>query len=293
MLSAGHYVAPPPGTILPSVEEFAKDSSYFQDFATIESTEDMVSALDNFLHNRGPSFGPDYAPKNRSSTGGHHHGGNVTPSMTRTVDLKVFQRGSRHGPSTTTMTPAIQEEDDDDASDGGDNVEDHDDDHAEYDDDDDEFEDDDSEDEPFVGADGSSLHHPSSSYSVSSIVKDAKKEQEKEMLLAQAFAYVTRVERVSQREEQLEARRARRSNGKSKKSSGGSSNRSKLKQQQQQRSRGGVQSRKKKKNQTSQQRQQQQQDKPLESAIATERPTQLGAARDRAQSRLYGAKKRM
>ena len=294
MLSAGHYVAPPPGTILSSVEEFAKDSLYFQDFATVESTDDVVvSALDNFLHNRGPSFGPDYAPKNRSSSSGHNPAGNMTPSMTRTVDLKVFQRGSRHGPSSRSMNqqPAIPEEDDHDNN--SEEEEEEDVDPTEYDDDDDEFEDDDSEDEPFSGADAASTaHHPSSSY-VSSIVQDAKKEKDKQMLLSQAFAYVTKVEKENQREEQQEARRARRGGGKSKSKKGASSSsNSRSKQPRSRSNQLKKQARQPRQPRQPRQSKQSKQSKQQETGRGGERPTQLGAARDRAQSRLYGVKKK-
>ena len=44
-----------------------------------------------------------------------------------------------------------------------------------------------------------------------SLASEAKKEQDKQILLAQAFAYATKVEIQNVREEKLEARRAKRS----------------------------------------------------------------------------------
>ena len=279
MLSAGHYVAPPPGTIPTgaTVEGLAKESTYFQDLAAVEKSEDTTSILANFLQNRGPSFGPDFS-------GGNQPGSMVTPSMTRTVDRKVFQRVSR--PLSTIVADNNEAES------------------PEYDDDDDDFEDDeegeegdssdsedDDEDEPFVGG-----QHPAASYATT-LAADAKKEEDKQMLLAQAFAYVTKLERQSARDESIQARKARRGGH------GGASGSSKSKRangKNRTRSNGGKgngngngsgPSRK----QRQQQQQQSQKNGPRQGrqhrgGRQQKKTFQLGARRDQAQSRLYGKK---
>ena len=255
-----NYLAPPPGT-LPTgatVENLAQGSTYFQDLAAVDSsnveepTEDVLNPnlLANFLQIRGPSFGPNYSS-------GNQQGSLVTPSLTRTIDQKVFKRAkqARHQPKK-------EEADDDD---------------DEYSDDDDSFEEEDSEedeDEPFVGGgrDRPEQQHPASSYSTT-LAQDAKKEQDKQMLLAQAFAYVTRVERENERQAKLDERRERQSHRKGKQSSNKYSSNKKG-------GRGAPRQQHPKKT-----RQRQRQPKPRQPKPRN------GAARDQAQARLYGKKK--
>ncbi len=196
-MTSTNYVVPPPGT-LPAgstVETLAQGSTYFKDVlanTTVEEgPEDNLFA--NFLSIRGPSFGPNYASGNQQGK----NNSLTTPSMTRTIDKKIYKRVKKESRDPTNrrkkMDQDVEEEDSE-----------------VYSDEEDEYSEDD-EDEPFVG--GGNSHHPASSYSThnnNDIVAEAKTEQEKQMLLAQAFAYVEKVERDNIRMENLEARRARR-----------------------------------------------------------------------------------
>ena len=265
-----NYMAPPPGTVPigSTVESIAKESSYFQDLAIAEPNVDTTSVLANFLQNRGPSFGPDFS-------GGNQPGGMVTPSMTRTIDRKVFQRITRSSNNNNTNTNNNKQD-------------------TEYDDDDDDFEDDDDqeesssedddEDEPFVGGQQQQQQHPAASYATS-LASEAKKEQDKQILLAQAFAYATKVEIQNVREEKLEARRAKRSGNGSGNSNKGKRNNTN-KNRSNSRTNNNVPTRKQKQ---FKQKQQQKQQKQRQQRNGRQ-PLRNGAGREQSQSRLYGKK---
>ena len=227
MMSAGHYQVPEhikqKVAAGATVEDIAVTSTYFKDLAVGSGTDgdgpaDTVSLLDNFLQNRGPSFGPDYAPKNRSTSNGGASVfgvGRLTPSLlkgSRTADNASVYRGvsraraAASSAARAASVPENTEEDDEEAESDG---------NSEYGySDEEDFEE---EDEPFAAADSSIATDKQEQDSMQ------QTEEEKSTLLAQAFAYVSKLERNMARESNEDSKggkRRRKKPGKPKAKSG-------------------------------------------------------------------------